>query len=158
MDIRSACWYYFSISNNGEIPEDELNYQTSNINSIETTSTMKMKILTRRLRSDMNDEYHKETIDIWTTKVVVQVVMPNDYSKQDQHDQKKGLEQCNQIDANKEDQVYYDSNSDDDTVTQVEGVSADTYNDDNYVLGKQSIVTAMMVMKTMTIPSMMLFK
>jgi len=158
MDIRSTCWYYFDISNNGEIPEDELNYQTSNINSIETTSTMKMKILTRRLRSDMNDEYHKETIDIWTTKVVVQVVMPNDYSKQDQHDQKKGLEQCNQIDANKEDQVYYDSNSDDDTVTQVEGVSADTYNDDNYVLGKQSIVTAMMVMKTMTIPSMMLFK
>ena len=83
-----ARWYYFDISNNGEIPEDKLNYQTSNINSIEETSTMKWKILIKQLRSGMNDEYHKETIDVWTTTVVVQIVMPNDHSKQDQHNQK----------------------------------------------------------------------
>ena len=29
-----TCWYYSDISNNGKIPEDKLNYQTSNINSI----------------------------------------------------------------------------------------------------------------------------
>ena len=54
---------------------------------------MKWKILVRRLRSDMNDEYEyrKETIDVWKTKVVVQVVMPNDHSKQDQTNQKKEL-------------------------------------------------------------------
>ena len=46
---------------------------------IEMTSTIKWKILVRRLESDMNDEYHKET------KLVVQVVMPNDHSKKDQH-------------------------------------------------------------------------
>ena len=65
------------------MPEDELNYQTSKIDSNETTSTMKWKIQTRR--SDMNDEYHKETINVWRTKVVVQVVIPNDHSKEDQH-------------------------------------------------------------------------
>ena len=40
-DNVDICWYYFDISNNREIPEDELNYQTSNTNSIKTTSTMK---------------------------------------------------------------------------------------------------------------------
>ena len=75
--------HYFVNSNNGEIPEDELNYQTSKINSTETTSTMKWKILVRQLGSDMNDEYHEQTI-VWKTKVVVQVIMPNDHSKQDQ--------------------------------------------------------------------------
>ena len=25
-DNVNTCWYYFNISNNGEIPEDELNY------------------------------------------------------------------------------------------------------------------------------------
>ena len=52
---------------------------------------MKWKILVRRLRSDINDEYHKEIIDVWKTKVAVQVVMSNDHSKQDHHDQKKEL-------------------------------------------------------------------
>ena len=84
METRSACWYYFDISSNGEIPDDELNYQTSNINSIETTSTMKWKILVRRLGSDM-------------TKVVVQMVVPNDYSKQDQHNQRKQLNHLDSI-------------------------------------------------------------
>ena len=65
VDIYS---YYFDISNNGEIPDDELNYQTSNINSIEETSTMKWKIMVRQLGSDMND-----------------------HSKQDQHNQRKQL-------------------------------------------------------------------
>ena len=37
----------------------------------------------------MDDEIHKETIDAWKTKIVVQVAMPNDHSKQDQ---KKELE------------------------------------------------------------------
>merc|ERR1712238_49620 len=102
-------WYYFVNSNNGEIPEDELNYQTNKINNTKPTSTIKWKILVRRLRSDMNDEYHKENI------VVVQAVMPNDHSKQDQHNQRKQLKRCEsrgmqQID----DLVYYDSNSDDD--------------------------------------------
>ena len=76
---------------------------------------MKWKILVRRLGSDMNDEYHKETIDVWKTEVVVQVVMPNDHSKKDQHDQKKELKRCDYTGTNKEDQVYYDSNSKDDT-------------------------------------------
>ena len=74
-------WNYFVNSNNGEILEDgdELNYQKSKINSNETTSTMKWKIQTRR--SDMNNEYNKETIDVCNTKtrVVVQVIMPNDH-------------------------------------------------------------------------------
>ena len=64
-----------------------MNYPTSKIDSNKTTSTMRWKIQARK--SDMNDEYHKETIDVWKTKVVVQIVMPNDHSKQDQHDQKK---------------------------------------------------------------------
>ena len=76
-DNVDICWYYFDISNNDDIPEDKLNYQTSNINNIETTSTMKWKILVIRLKSDMNDKHHKENI------VVVQVVIPNDHSKQD---------------------------------------------------------------------------
>ena len=59
----------------------------------------------------MNDEYHEETIDVWKAKVVVQVVMPNDHSKQDQYDQKKELKRCDHTDANKEDQV---ENRDDD--------------------------------------------
>ena len=84
-DNVDTYWYYFDISNNGDIPDDELNYQTSNINSIEATSTMKGKILVRRLGSDMNNEYHKET------NVVVQLCMPNDHSKQDQHNQRKHL-------------------------------------------------------------------
>ena len=50
-----AWWYYFDTSNNGEISDDELNYQTSNINSIETTTSMKWKILVRRLGLDMNE-------------------------------------------------------------------------------------------------------
>ena len=82
----------------------------------------------------MNDEYHKETIDVWKTKVVVQVVMANDHSKQDQHDQKKELKRCDHTDANKEDQVYYNRNSDDDTfndATQVEDVIEDTYDDND---------------------------
>ena len=148
-------WYYFVNSNNYEIPEDELNYQTSKVDSKDmvstlawkvqarilsrdglnyrrskidsdkNTSTMKWKILVRRLGSDMNDEYHKETINIWKTEVVVQVVMHNDHSKQDQHNQKKELKQCDHTDTNKEDQVYYDSNNDDNTfhdANQVEDV------------------------------------
>ena len=71
-DNVDTYWYYFDSSNNGEIPDDELNYQTSNINNIEATSTMKWKILVRRLGSDINDEPHEET------NVVVQVIMPND--------------------------------------------------------------------------------
>ena len=61
-DNVDTCWYYFVNSNNEEVPEDEdeLNYQTSSKNSIETTSTIKWKILVR-LESDMNEEYHKET-------------------------------------------------------------------------------------------------
>ena len=82
-----------------------LKQETNNINSIKTTSTMKVKILARRLGSDINDEYHKETIDIWTTKFVVQAVIPNDHSTQEkeQHNQKKELERCNHTNANKED-------------------------------------------------------
>ena len=87
-DNVDARRYYFVNSNNGEIPEDELNYQTSNMDSIKTTSTMNWKILVRRLESDMNDEYHKENI------VVVQVVMHNDHSKQDQHNHEKELKRC----------------------------------------------------------------
>ena len=82
---------------------------------IDKTAIMKSMILVRRLGSDMNDEYHRETIDVWKTEVVVQVVIPNDHSKQDQHDQKKELKCCDHTGTNKEDQVYYDSNSDDDT-------------------------------------------
>ena len=41
--------------------------------------------------------------------------MPNDHSKQDQHDQKKELKYCDHTGTNEEDQVYYDSISDDDT-------------------------------------------
>ena len=125
-----ARWYYFVNSNTREIPEDELNYQTSKINSTKTISTMKWKILVR-LELDMDDEHHKE--NVWKTKVVVQVVIPNDHSKQDQYNQKKELKQCDHTDTNKEDQVYYDSNSNDNTlhdVTQVEDVTEDTYDDD----------------------------
>ena len=86
-------WYYFDISNNGEIPDDELNYQTSKVDSNETTSSMTWKIQARRLDKDDNDDNTKETIDVWKTKVVVQVSMPvitpNNYSKQDQHNQRK---------------------------------------------------------------------
>ena len=57
-DNVNTYWYYFDISNNGETPNDELNYQTSNKHRIEATSTMKWKILVRQLGSDMNDEYH----------------------------------------------------------------------------------------------------
>ena len=86
-DNGDTSWYYFVNSNNGEIPEDELNYQASivdsedmastlvwkiqarisshnglnyrsnKIDSNKTTSTMKWKILVRRLGSDMKDEY-----------------------------------------------------------------------------------------------------
>ena len=83
---------------------------------------MKWKILVRRLGSDMNDDCHKKTIDVWKAKFVVQVVMPNDhlkqdqygqkkevmptdFSKQDKYDQKKELKRCDHTDANKEDQV-----------------------------------------------------
>ena len=50
---------------------------------IETTSIMKRKILVRQLGSDMNDEYHQETIDpqdelnYQTSNI--------DHPKQDQH-------------------------------------------------------------------------
>ena len=64
---------------------------------IEKTSIMKWKKLVRRLRSDTNDEYHEETIDFWKTKVVVQVIMPNDYSKQDQHNQRKPLKRSHSV-------------------------------------------------------------
>ena len=47
----------------------------------------------------MNDEYHKET------KVVVQVIMSNDYSKQDQHNQRKLLKRYDHTDTNKEDHI-----------------------------------------------------
>ena len=57
--------------------------------------------------------------------------------EQDQHDQKKELEQCNHTNANKEDQEYCDINSDDHAATQVEDVSEDIYDDDKYVLRKQ---------------------
>ena len=113
----------FVNSTNGEIPEDELNCQTSEVDSKEMISAMKWKILVRQLGSDMNDAYHKETVDVWKTKVVVQVMMTNDRLKHLQHNQK-----------NKEDQVYYDSNSDNDTLhgaTQVEDVIEDTYDDND---------------------------
>ena len=64
------------------------------------------------------------------------MVMPNDHSKQDQHNHKKELKQCDRTNKNKEDQVYYDSNSNDDTfhnATQVEDVIKDTYDDNDYV-------------------------
>ena len=51
-DNVDTSWYYFDIPNNGEIPEDELNYQTNNINSIETTSTIKWKT-----DKDYNNEF-----------------------------------------------------------------------------------------------------
>ena len=82
----------------------------------------------------MNDEYHKETIDVWKTKVVVKVMMPDDHSKHLQHNQKKELKRYDHTDANKEDRFYYDSNSNDDTfhdATQVEDVIEDTYDDDD---------------------------
>ena len=60
----------------------------------------------------MNDEYHKKTIDVWKPKVVVQVVMPNNHSKQDQHNQRQ-LKRCDHTGTNKEDLVYCDSNSND---------------------------------------------
>ena len=44
---------------------------------------MKWKILVRQLGSNMNGEYHEMTVDFWKTKVVVQMVMPNDHLKQD---------------------------------------------------------------------------
>ena len=51
-DNVDTYWYYFDISNNGKIPNNELNYQTSNINSINATSTMEWKIMVRQLGSD----------------------------------------------------------------------------------------------------------
>ena len=53
----------------------------------------------------MNNEYHEATIDIWKTKVVVHVIMPNDHSKQDQHSQRKQLKRCDHTDSNKEDHI-----------------------------------------------------
>ena len=47
----------------------------------------------------MNDEYHEET------KVVVQVIMPNDHSKQNQHNQRKQLKRYDHTDTNKEDHI-----------------------------------------------------
>ena len=48
---------------------------------------MKRKILVRRLGSDMNDEYHKETID---PQDELKYQTSNiDHPRQDQHDQKK---------------------------------------------------------------------
>ena len=135
-DNVDTWWYYFVNSNNGEIPENELNYQTSKISSTKTTSTMMWKILVRQLGLDMNDEYHKETINVWKAKAIVQVVMPNDHSKQDHHNQKKELKRCDHTDTNKEDQVYYDSNSNNDTfhdATQIEDVIEDTYDDNGDV-------------------------
>ena len=37
-DHVDACWYYFVNSNNGENPDDELNYQTSKHNMMENQS------------------------------------------------------------------------------------------------------------------------
>ena len=79
----------------------------------------------------MDDEIHKETIDAWKTKVVVQVMMPNDHLKQDQHNQKKELKQCDHTDANKKNQVSNNDTFHD--VIQVEDVIDDTYDDNNNV-------------------------
>ena len=83
----------------------------------------------------MDDIYHKETIDVWKTKVAVQVIMPDDHSKQDQHNQRKQLKRCDHTDTNKEDQVYYDNNSDDDTfhdaVQGVQQINDQVYYDSN---------------------------
>ena len=118
-----AWLHYFVNPNNGEIPEDELNYQTSKINSTEATSAMKWKGLVRRLRSDMNNEYHEET------GVVVQVIMPNDHSKQDQHNQRKQLKRCDHTYTNKEDHI--ETRDDDET-------KVGMYMDDHLKQGVQS--------------------
>ena len=61
----------------------------------------------------MNDKYHKETIDVWKIKVIVQVIMPIDHSKQDQHNQRKQLNCCDHTDANNEKTA--ESNDDEET-------------------------------------------
>ena len=48
----------------------------------------------------MNDEYHEETIDVWKTKAVVQVVMLNDHSQQNHYGQKQQLKRCDHTDTN----------------------------------------------------------
>ena len=42
-DNVDTCQYYFVNSNNGEIPEDELNYQTSIVDSKDMASTLEWK-------------------------------------------------------------------------------------------------------------------
>ena len=42
-DNVDTCWYHFVNSNNGKIPEDELNYQKSKVHSNKKTSTMMKK-------------------------------------------------------------------------------------------------------------------
>ena len=62
--------------------------------------------------------------------------MPKDHLRQDQHNQKKELKQCNYTDVIKEDQAYYDSNSNNDTfhdAIQAENTIDDTYGDDDDV-------------------------
>ena len=60
-------WYYIINSNNGEIPEGELNYQMYKVDRIsnKTVSTTTWKIRSRRLDIDdnenKNDENHDET-------------------------------------------------------------------------------------------------
>ena len=72
----------------------------------------------------MKDECHKET------KVVVQVIIiPNDYSKQDQYNQRKQLKQCDHTDTNKED--YIETRDDDETKVVM-------YMDDHLKQGVQS--------------------
>ena len=60
----------------------------------------------------MNDEYHEKTI-VQKTKVVVQELMPNDYSKQDQQNQRKQFERCDHTNTIKEDHIdiYNDDDS-----------------------------------------------
>ena len=76
-----TCWYYFVNSNNGEIPEGELNNQTFKIESSKTTSTMTWRIQARKIVTD-TDENENET-----REVAIQIAMPIDYSKQVPRDQ-----------------------------------------------------------------------
>ena len=58
------------------------------------------KVIIAVLGSDMNDEYHKVIIVVWKAKVVVQVVMPNDHSKQDQNERVVLLSLVSQVEKN----------------------------------------------------------
>ena len=78
-----AQWYYFVNSNNGEIPEDELNYQTNNINSIEAISTIKWKILVRRLRLGNDSDY---TLGFTIVNYDINSGNNNEYNRDTIHD------------------------------------------------------------------------